>query len=294
LLQNKSFRLFFLQRSQASIPKRQKNSETWHSGWPPVLGFLDQQRHHSILGQWLWRSTDLEKEISVAGNSASIQIEGYIWIVMNSFSTAVVAIVAQNYGAGKKDNIKKALWMSLPFFDRTRPWLWVESPFWPISLIRDFLDRKRIRSGASSPQAALDAYNSAMEVGKERLMLIGLTYFLDGWMDNTSGFCRGLGHPNTPTIITFLAVTVFRLVFILTAWTYVPYLHTLALALVDLANLLGFGGGELLLLRPFLYQESLQGNRQPNRGFGFKRRASKPESLKRFRKSFRSIHCPKK
>jgi putative MATE family efflux protein len=55
----------------------------------------------------------LSEEAAVAGNSASIQIEGYIWIVMNGFSTAVVAIVAQNYGAGNKENIKKALWMSL-------------------------------------------------------------------------------------------------------------------------------------------------------------------------------------
>jgi hypothetical protein len=30
------------------------------------------------------------------------------------------------------------------------------------------------------------------------LMLIGLTYFLDGWMDNTSGFCRGFGPSEYP------------------------------------------------------------------------------------------------
>ncbi len=70
-------------------------------------------------------------------------------------------------------------------------------------------------------------YEQALEVGRERLLLVGLTYFLDGWMDNTSAFCRGLGHPNTPTVITFLAVTVFRIVFILTLWNNVEFFHTL-------------------------------------------------------------------
>ena len=146
---------------------------------------------------------------------------------MNSFSTAVVAIVAQNYGAGKKDNIKKALWMSLLSSTVLGLALGGIAVLAYKPLLGIFLTESGFEAETSSPQAALDAYNNAMEVGKERLMLIGLTYFLDGWMDNTSGFCRGLGHPNTPTIITFLAVTVFRLVFILTAWTYVPYLHTL-------------------------------------------------------------------
>src|SRR5574344_1248884 len=172
-------------------------------------------------------STDLEKEISVAGNSASIQIEGYIWIVMNSFSTAVVAIVAQNYGAGNKDNIKKALWLSLVSSTVLGLLLGGIAVLAYKPLLGIFLTESGFEAEAPSHEAALQAYNSAMEVGHQRLMLIGLTYFLDGWMDNTSGFCRGLGHPNTPTIITFLAVTVFRLVFILTLWTYNPYVHTL-------------------------------------------------------------------
>jgi len=172
-------------------------------------------------------ATDLDKEISVAGNSASIQIEGYIWIVMNSFSTAVVAIVAQNYGAGNKENIKKALWMSLLSSTVLGLALGGLAVLFYRPLLGIFLTENGFEAVGRDHQVALDAYNQAMEVGRERLMLIGLTYFLDGWMDNTSGFCRGLGHPNTPTIITFLAVTVFRLVFILTLWTMNPYVHTL-------------------------------------------------------------------
>jgi Na+-driven multidrug efflux pump len=110
---NKSFAWLTFKDLRLYQRRNPRYSQTWHSRRASVLGFLDQQRLHSSLGQWLWGSTPLQQEISVAGNSASIQIEGYIWIVMNSFSTAVVAIVAQNYGAGNKENIKKALWMSL-------------------------------------------------------------------------------------------------------------------------------------------------------------------------------------
>jgi hypothetical protein len=135
----------------------------------------------------------------VAGNSASIQIEGYIWIVMNSFSTAVVAIVAQNYGAGKKENIQKSSLDVAPFVDGFRPALGGNRRSWPISLcLGIFLTESGFEAETSSPQAALDAYNSAMEVGKERLMLIGLTYFLDGWMDNTSGFLPRTGPSEHP------------------------------------------------------------------------------------------------
>ena len=172
-------------------------------------------------------STALEQEISVAGNSASIQIEGYIWIAMNAFSTAVVAIVAQNYGAGKKENITKALWMSLAASTVLGIALGGIAVLAYRPLLGIFLTQDGfVQEGLSVEEAQL-AYERAMEVGRERLLLIGLTYFLDGWMDNTSGFCRGLGHPNTPTVITFLAVTVFRLVFILVFWNNIPALKTL-------------------------------------------------------------------
>jgi putative MATE family efflux protein len=162
----------------------------------------------------------LSEEVAVAGNSASIQIEGYIWIVMNGFSTAVVAIVAQNYGAGNKDNIKKALWMSL-----------LSSTVLGLTLGGLAVILYRPLLGIFLPQNGFDSqadWEQAIEVGRQRLLLIGLTYFLDGWMDNTSAFCRGLGHPNTPTVITFLAVTLFRIIFITTAWTYVEFFHTLS------------------------------------------------------------------
>jgi putative MATE family efflux protein len=162
----------------------------------------------------------LTNEAAVAGNSASIQIEGYIWIVMNGFSTAVVAIVAQNYGAGNKENIKKALWMSL--LSSTVLGLFLGGL--AVLLYRPLLG---IFIPESSFKSNPDDWAAAMDVGRQRLMLIGLTYFLDGWMDNTSAFCRGLGHPNTPTIITFLAVTLFRIIFITTVWTYVDFFHTL-------------------------------------------------------------------
>jgi putative MATE family efflux protein len=170
---------------------------------------------------------EITSEIAVAGNAASIQIEGYIWIVMNSFSTAVVAIVAQNLGAGKKENIVKALWMSLLCSTVLGLALGGLSVLLYQPLLGIFLTPGGFKTDSNTLEEANRDYSLAMEVGRQRLLLVGLTYFLDGWMDNTSGFCRGLGHPNTPTIITFLAVTVFRLVFIFTAWTSVPFFHTL-------------------------------------------------------------------
>jgi putative MATE family efflux protein len=165
-------------------------------------------------------STDtISPAVAVAGNTASITIEGYIYIVLNAFSTAVVAIVAQNYGAGNKENIKKALWLSLSCTVALGLLLGGLATLLRRQLCGIFITPDSFDNPAD--------YEQALEIGGERLTLIGLTYFLDGIMDNTSAYCRGLGHAKTPTIITFFACTVMRIVFISTAWQMVPFFHTL-------------------------------------------------------------------
>ena len=47
------------------------------------------------------------------GNGAASSLEGFVYTSMNSVAQATVAFVSANYGAGKKDNIKKTvLWLN--------------------------------------------------------------------------------------------------------------------------------------------------------------------------------------
>jgi putative MATE family efflux protein len=156
---------------------------------------------------------------AMAGNSASSQAEGYLYIILNGFSVASVAMVAQNYGAGKKENLKKILWYSL--LTVTIVGLVVGGIFSLCykGLIGLFINEKSVTSS--------EEYAYAIECGKERLILICMTYFLDGIMDCASAYSRGLGHPITPTIITLVGCCLLRIVFIETLFRFVPFFHTL-------------------------------------------------------------------
>lgn len=47
----------------------------------------------------------------MAGNTASNNLEGYLYNILNSFSVAVVAMVAQNYGAKNSKTSKRYCFM---------------------------------------------------------------------------------------------------------------------------------------------------------------------------------------
>lgn len=173
----------------------------------------------SISNVLIQRSVNDIGSAALAGNSASIQAEGYIYSVLNGFSVAVVAIVAQNVGAGNIKNIKKILWYSMATVTGIGLLMGAIA-----TLLRGPLIGLFIQSGGSVGD---EEYSLAMTYGQERLMLIGLTYFLDGLMDSESAFCRGLGHSSTPTVITFFGCCLLRIVFIETLYRFVPYFHTL-------------------------------------------------------------------
>ena len=46
---------------------------------------------------------------AVAGNTASDNLEGYIFCVLEAFAVAVSSVAAQNLGANKKENLRKTL-----------------------------------------------------------------------------------------------------------------------------------------------------------------------------------------
>ena len=51
--------------------------------------------------------------IVIAGSSAGINIEGFVYLAMNGFSQGALTFVSQNMGAGQKDRIKKLVFISL-------------------------------------------------------------------------------------------------------------------------------------------------------------------------------------
>ncbi len=170
-------------------------------------------------------SSNLTSDIAVAGNTASIQIEHYIWNCMNAFATAVAALVSSNYGARKKQNLMKIFWVSMFYETVVGIGLGVFCFLLRYQFIGFFISPESFTT--SEGIFLSEAYQRALAVGTARLTLVGLTYFLDGYMDVMSYYLRGLGHSKTPTIVTVITITTFRIVFVTVLWKNIPGIYTL-------------------------------------------------------------------
>lgn len=167
----------------------------------------------------LWNS-----EVAMTGNTASQQIEGYIYVVLDAFSVATTAVVAQNLGAKKEENLKKALFLGVGYVAGFGFLVGLICFLLRSQLNGLFISRESFTSNGVFDE---ESYHKALDVANLRLTIIGLTYFLDGAMEVMGSYCRGLGHSKTPTVVIFLCCTCMRLLYIFTCWNLIPAIHTL-------------------------------------------------------------------
>ena len=149
----------------------------------------------------------------VAGNTASSNIEGFVYTGMQSFYQASLTFTSQNAAAHKTGRIIPILALSLAC----------------TLVIGGVLGAAAALAGESllhiyTPSAAVVSY------GLIRLRLICYTYFTCGLMDVVCGSIRGLGPSITPTLITLAGVCGLRIVWIYTAFAADRSLFTLYLS----------------------------------------------------------------
>ena len=143
------------------------------------------------------------------GNGASASLEGFIYVALNSVSQACVAFVSANYGAMKKENIKKTIIYS-----------------YIIVIIMNIIVGGLILGLQNQLIPLYIKDPNAISAAKERLMVIGITYFLCGFMDIMSSAVRGIGYSVTPMIITLIGACGLRIVWIYTLFQ-IPQMHNL-------------------------------------------------------------------
>ncbi len=139
-------------------------------------------------------------EVAVAGNSAAGNIEGFIYIAMNSFYQAAQTFTSQNVGARKFDRIGKVF---------LRCFLMVTAT----GLI---LGQLAYRLGDVLLGIYLPGDAAAIEFGVMRLAVIATTYCLCGIMEVVSGELRGMGESVLPMIVSLLGSCVLRIIWIYT------------------------------------------------------------------------------
>lgn len=133
----------------------------------------------------------------IAGNSAASNIEGFVYMAMNSFSQAIVAFTSQNVGAGKYKRINRILLTTQLC----------------VLVVGGVMGNAVYLLG----EPLLGLYTDSPVVvtaGMKRLSVICTTYALCGMMEVMVGSLRGLGYSVMPMIVSLLGACAFRMAWI--------------------------------------------------------------------------------
>ena len=137
--------------------------------------------------------------IAMAGNTAASNIEGFIYISMNSYNQTAISFTSQNIGGKKIERVGKILLICIGL----------------VSMFGIILGFGAYFAG----NTFLHIYSSDMEVihyGLMRMRVICLTYFTCGIMDVFAGSVRGMGYSVMPMIISLIGACGLRIVWIYT------------------------------------------------------------------------------
>lgn len=138
---------------------------------------------------------------AMAGNIASCQLEGLMYVIIIAVYQTAMSFSGQNYGAKCYDRVRRSVliclgvicsitavggWLCLAF---GRELLWFIKPD-----------------------------NLVVEQGLERLRFTMSTYFLLGAMDVFTGGLRGIGRSISPLVVMLLGACVYRIIWIQTVF----------------------------------------------------------------------------
>lgn len=147
--------------------------------------------------------------ITIAGNAAAVNLEGFVYTAMNGFSQGSLTFCSQNMGAGKIGRIKKVVYVS-------------QACIFIIGAILGgifLLLRKQLNGFFSNSPEVIEA-------GVKRFWVIMTTYYLCGMMDGMSNIIRGIGHSLAPVITSLCGACLYRIIWIFTIFQ-IPQFHTI-------------------------------------------------------------------
>jgi putative MATE family efflux protein len=148
--------------------------------------------------------------IAMAGNTASGNIEGFVYTSMNALHQTAVSFTGQNLGGKRLDRINKILIECLLI----------------VTVIGLVMGNGAVFFGHN----LLGLYSTDEEViryGMIRMRIICTTYCLCGIMDVLVGSIRGLGYAVMPMIVSLLGACVSRIIWIYTVFQWNRTLETL-------------------------------------------------------------------
>ena len=148
-------------------------------------------------------------EALMSGNGAAGNIEGFVFVLMNSFHQTAVNYIGQNMGAHQYKRIKKIFGLCLVYVTIAG----IAAGFTVWSFGEELLG------------IYITDSQEAIQYGLIRFNYIALPYFVCGLMDVSTGSLRGLGASFTPMLISILGVCGIRIMWIYTVFQ-IPQFHT--------------------------------------------------------------------
>ena len=163
----------------------------------------------SISNVMIQSSVNSFGDILMSGNAASQNIEGFLYVSMNSFHQTAVNFIGQNVGAKQYDRVKKTVWICLA------------------CVLATGLAMGTLICGFGEQLLSIYITDSAEAIrwGLVRMSIICRFYFLCGLMDVSTGALRGMGASVSPMIISVLGVCGVRIGWIATIFQ-IPRFHT--------------------------------------------------------------------
>lgn len=149
-------------------------------------------------------------DIVVAGNSAAQNIEGFVYVAMNSFYQAAISFTSQNLGAAKYERINRIMYICEAYVFCTGVLFGNLAVLFGPQLLSIYTD---------SP--------AVVEAGMERIEVVCRMYALCGMMDVMVGCLRGLGYSVLPMIVSLIGACGLRLLWIFTFFRTEPF-HTIS------------------------------------------------------------------
>ena len=148
-------------------------------------------------------------DIFMSGNAAASNIEGFVYVSLNSFSQTAVNFIGQNMGARQLKRVRKILWICLGC----------------VTVVGLCAGTAGYLLGPKLLSIYITDSAEAISYGMIRLSFICLPYFLCGLMDVSTGALRGMGVSVAPMLISVLGVCGMRIGWIYTVFR-LPQFHT--------------------------------------------------------------------
>lgn len=147
---------------------------------------------------------------TMAGSAAAANVEGFVYVAMNSLYQASLTFTGQNIGAGQYGRIKR-IYVTCALFSASIGII--------LSSLVLLFRYQLLGIYSSSPQVIAE--------GITRFKFVCVPYFLCGLMDVTVGSLRGIGYSILPMIVSLIGACGLRLLWVATIFRMHPSTNVL-------------------------------------------------------------------